>query len=1604
MSIQLLSADLAALVAETKRKNTDIRHAADKSLDTLKSGQGKDERAFLKSLSQNPDFINPFLLACQSKNAKLTAIALQCFGRLIPTHSLPATKVDLIIDALLESTHSAIDIQLKILQLLPSFFQAYSMFISDESLSKLLLVCSSLQSTNRMGAVVNTAQATFLQLVNLVFEKVHDEDQKGSSEALYDVPISPQETKKIGACAYDAQRIVNDLCTLIEHHKPAFLKTNYITEDFGFELLESIVKNNRQTFLEHEELAHLLRLRVAPILLRFLSSSKDFTVMVRVSRLISLLIQEQFEVLKIESEVTLSLLNHTLTKESATPAWKRILSLEIYRAILKNFELVGKIFSEYDNNQEEERKKVFADLFKACLEIVNDYKQMLNTSDLIQAPPSSTMKSDPVHQANSSKLKKSTSSSAPATIRQAEEEKVGLSVAKSAIKFSYIESLDKADPPHVPETYSCYLVCQIITSFCEGICKATLDLASDGKNVSFLNETTFSDKSSQQQYSSLSAMILSNSKDLLELHKIFMYSTIDSDLFSKIVRSLQKLCHASGILSLKETRNEILKFFAISTLKLTGREGRQNKFLSFGESIVGTISSTIGNAVSNMANASSETESMQLYSRNINSRQIMCLRVLLSLATSLGAVLDDNWDIIFITLQWVSYYIDGPSDVNIKEIPPMPTLLTDQDLAHVESSLKKLRESLNSQSKEVFYSILRSLMRLSSMVLSSSLSNEDRKGTKPVDEGELEPSILNKSFFISKLTEVCEIDPIKFLVESNQNWQCINEFSISTAKDRSLEDSLRILVAQNFNTIVKNVAVAGFNSDSEAIRNETENKILNALNDFVDSFANLPISKEILVTNCEVEVQLLTLNTLKDMVEQYGTLISHHWNLVTQMLNSPFEIIGHMDDAMLKEKAVGDIITSVLRSTFETLKVILDTVLQSIAANQIKVIIDCLYNFVTQKFDLNISFNSISYFWLISDHLKEKMESDEVNFSAVENIIDSQETLQKFIDFDSLAQAPDVDKYKGLWLYLILQLSKSISDPRTQVRNGSIQTFFNVIDSYGPLSPSWKLIYDITLSPVIMSIEPKEELPAEWIESFTLIVNGLSKLFSQYFDYRSESSISFWRGLFSFFSKMINVDSNWTELNLQVFKAFSHIVTSFESQPPEELVEILYEFWAGFQISYNLSDDSLYQTSLSAFIASFSDLFKVLKPVLTLAKFEHILALLNSCIRYPILTGTQKDNHKCTELQKQVIDTLAGISFDDDKYESLLIQQLNLIVILPFSTRDLIQKKLAARVSKIPTFIAASHEALQLLKQHLERIPDLTPFLNDRCIIKTYKALLEPSKSKDPEFQCNGNFLWMESMNILVNLSTQVSLLLTHSDKVKKEVKAQLSQLLIQTFKTSFSYSSSEDEESESFDLQSYQQMKSCLVPLYTESPLSSKLEVEEFVVTVWTSSFLYALDYIENSILETSKSPLEVAQKLCNYDLNLGYGSTEELSTLPRLRFAKTCLQDLIEFSIPRENNSLFEKCLPYFVSRCAFALRKLLSDERLLYKQPVPRIQQTEINIVLNGLMTITNVLDTSPDSNRVYDKLMVLFPLLVQAIAVKTDTNQLMQKLTLKLGRNH
>jgi hypothetical protein len=67
------------------------------------------------------------------------------------------------------------DIQLKILQSLPSLLQHYSEFLNGDLLFSILELCFSLQN-NKNAIINNTAAATLQQLVVAVFDKVASEE------------------------------------------------------------------------------------------------------------------------------------------------------------------------------------------------------------------------------------------------------------------------------------------------------------------------------------------------------------------------------------------------------------------------------------------------------------------------------------------------------------------------------------------------------------------------------------------------------------------------------------------------------------------------------------------------------------------------------------------------------------------------------------------------------------------------------------------------------------------------------------------------------------------------------------------------------------------------------------------------------------------------------------------------------------------------------------------------------------------------------------------------------------------------------------------------------------------------------------------------------------------------------------------------------------------------------------------------------------------------------------------------------------------------------------------------------------------------------------
>jgi len=131
-------------------------------------------------LSQRPAFVNPFIIACGTRNVKFTGIAIVCLQRLIVARALPRARLSQVLEALQQATSAGLDVQLKILQALPALLSNYADDVHGELLITALNVCFILQSSK--NAIVNhTSAATLQQLVVSVFDKVVAEDSTSSS-------------------------------------------------------------------------------------------------------------------------------------------------------------------------------------------------------------------------------------------------------------------------------------------------------------------------------------------------------------------------------------------------------------------------------------------------------------------------------------------------------------------------------------------------------------------------------------------------------------------------------------------------------------------------------------------------------------------------------------------------------------------------------------------------------------------------------------------------------------------------------------------------------------------------------------------------------------------------------------------------------------------------------------------------------------------------------------------------------------------------------------------------------------------------------------------------------------------------------------------------------------------------------------------------------------------------------------------------------------------------------------------------------------------------------------------------------------------------------
>ena len=490
-------------------------------------------------------------------------------------------------------------------------------------------------------------------------------------------------------------QLLNDLCLLTEGRKADFLQTAPLPQNFGLELLESILTNHVDTVLSHPEQIHVLRFRLVPFIIKILSERLTFATSVRAMRILHLVFKRMLTALASECEMALSLFNHMLDPDAAV-TWKRALCLEIWRSIHSEPALVRNLYSLYD--EQDGKKNILQDHMSSLVRVAAEKPAVIGLGQQ-STVPASLSQSDDNSGEQAAMQAGGVAGTIGAPVGMIEPNAPGISMRWSTIRVSCLDQLDKSDAPTLPGAYVYGLALACVNSFSEGLARFLLPLTmsseAKGKKKQRIASDAEQKKSSpppdadtsaiqmsrtdvSRQHSSRGLRLPVNPLDL-ERHPLysqirtsahivdncwpallatcstFLNAALDSDFYHALVRSFQKFTQVAGILCLSTPRDAFLTTLgkhavpsalgAAHTIGSPIVDGRSHARRVSESPSSDSLASVIPSTPSERAR-----QSIDLGSATLNTRNLLCLRALLNLGIALGPTLQKAWSIILETL------------------------------------------------------------------------------------------------------------------------------------------------------------------------------------------------------------------------------------------------------------------------------------------------------------------------------------------------------------------------------------------------------------------------------------------------------------------------------------------------------------------------------------------------------------------------------------------------------------------------------------------------------------------------------------------------------------------------------------------------------------------------------------------------------------------------------------------------------------------------------------------------------------------------------------------------------------------------------------------
>ncbi|XP_030891820.1 protein MON2 homolog isoform X7 [Leptonychotes weddellii] len=1608
--LENMQSDLRALSLECKKKFPPVKEAAESGIIKVKTIAARNTEILAALKENSSEVVQPFLMGCGTKEPKITQLCLAAIQRLMSHEVVSETAAGNIINMLWQLMENSLE-ELKLLQTVLVLLTTNTV-VHDESLSKAIVLCFRLHFT-KDNITNNTAAATVRQVVTVVFERMVAEDERHRDIIEQPVLVQGNSNRRsvstLQPCAKDAYMLFQDLCQLVNADAPYWLVgMTEMTRTFGLELLESVLNDFPQVFLQVTECEIFLSL-----LVKFLDADK--------------------------------------------PQWLRAVAVESIHRLCVQPQLLRSFCQSYDMKQHS--TKVFRDIVNALGSFIQS---------LFLVPPTGNPAT--TNQAGNSNSGGPVSAPANSgmlgigggvTLLPAFEYRgtwipiLTITVQGSA-KATYLEMLDKVEPPTIPEGYAmsvafhCLLdLVRGITSMIEGElgeveteCQTTTEAASSPTQSSEQQELQSTSDQMDKEIVSRAVweeMVNACWCGLLAALSLLLDASTDEAATENILKAeltMAALCGRLGLVTSRDAfitaicKGSLPPHYALTVLNTTTAATLSNKSYSIqGQSVM-------------MISPSSESHQQVVAVGQplavqpqgtvmLTSKNIQCMRTLLNLAHCHGAVLGTSWQLVLATLQHLVWILGlKPSSGGAlkpgRAVEGPSTVLTTAvmtDLPVISNILSRLFESSQYLDDVSLHHLINALCSLSLEAMDMAYGNNK------------EPSL----FAVAKLLETGLVNMHRIEIL----WRPLTGHLLEKVCQHP-NSRMREWGAEALTSLIK--AGLTFNHDPPLSQNQRlQLLLLNPLKEM--SSINHP------------DIRLKQLECVLQILQSQGDSLGPGWPLVLGVMGAIRNDQGE----------------SLIRTAFQCLQLVVTDFLPTMPCTCLQIVVDVAGSFGLHNQELNISLTSIGLLWNISDYFFQRGETIEKELNKEEAAQQKQAEEKGVVLNRPFHPAPPFD---CLWLCLYAKLGELCVDPRPAVRKSAGQTLFSTIGAHGTLlqhstwhTVIWKVLFHL-LDRVressttadkekiesgggnILIHHSRDTAEKQWAETWVLTLAGVARIFNtrRYLLQPLGDFSRAWDVLLDHIQSAALSKNN--EVSLAALKSFQEILQIVSpirdsdkpetppvvnvpvpvligsisgpglsrpfvrtdsvgerlgryssSEPPivTDELEDLNLWWAAWNTWYRIGSESTKppitfdkltfipsQPFLTALIQIFPALYQHIKTGFNMDDLQKLGVILHSAVSVPISSDASPfilpsyTEAVLTSLQEAVLTALdvlqkvicVGPENMQIMYPAIFDQ---LLAFVEFSCKppqygQLETKHIAnAKYNQIQLFAPAEWVALNYVpfaERSLEVVVDLyqktachKAVVNEKVLQNIIKTLRVPLSLK---YSCPSESTWKLAVSSLLKvLSIGLPVARQHAssgkfDSMWPELANTFEDFLFTKSIPPDNLSIQEFQRNESIDVEVVQLISTEILPYANFIP-------KEFVGQIMTM-------LNKGSIHSQSSSFTEA-----------------EIDIRLREEFSKMCFETLLQFSFSNkvttpQEGYISRMALSVLLKRSQDVLHRYIEDERLSGKCPLPRQQVTEIIFVLKAVSTLIDSLKKTQPENvdgNTWAQVIALYPTLVECI---------------------